>query len=475
MASNTVFSVPRDCHVVRVENIPPSVGAEEIVDLFRTLIGEVSGFNALLENNRRYLDLSLASQDALRKALCMTGYNIGGSPLTVTAVEPQRAPGRTRQVDTRRNLYVLGLPFDLTKTEFVEIFSRYGVVSHAVILATVDNASRRRGFIVMGTHQHAKAAMDHLSRKEIKGHTIDVSWAVVQRSQGFLDGGDRTIMLSNQPVSVSALENSVPVDAPAPRIQSPITVPPQVDNSVHNTVCATPATLLVTNLPATLFSTDADLRPLFCPYGQVKEIKILGISDQGNISVLVEFGSRNQALEARDMLRGQIYANQPVNVEFMESSPVLQSTRDSITGGLPYRRSSVPDSKMRLNPNAPPFAVSFPKVPMSTDPWYMKTQPAAPEQENKHPFGHVATRYQTLSLAPSPTPAQSSLLPPSVPFRPNSAPSRYARNTLGPLTNYTQDNWMDETPFPPATLGVCSPQNNWPNISTPSLYSTYTA
>lgn len=41
-------------------------------------------------------------------------------------------------------------------------------MSHAVILATVDNASRRRGFVVMNTHSEARAAMDALSRKEIK-------------------------------------------------------------------------------------------------------------------------------------------------------------------------------------------------------------------------------------------------------------------------------------------------------------------
>ena len=80
---------------------------------------------------------------------------------------------------------MLGLPFDLTKyvapdlafaifellfhrSEFIEVFSRYGTVAHAVILATVDNASRRRGFIVMNTHQEAKNAMSNLSRTELK-------------------------------------------------------------------------------------------------------------------------------------------------------------------------------------------------------------------------------------------------------------------------------------------------------------------
>jgi hypothetical protein len=50
----------------------------------------------------------------------------------------------------------------------VEIFSRYGRVSHAVILATSDNASRRRGFIVMSTHAEARLALQSLSRTEIK-------------------------------------------------------------------------------------------------------------------------------------------------------------------------------------------------------------------------------------------------------------------------------------------------------------------
>lgn len=50
----------------------------------------------------------------------------------------------------------------------MDVFSRYGRVSHAVILATIDNASRRRGFIVMSTHAEARVAISSLSRTEIK-------------------------------------------------------------------------------------------------------------------------------------------------------------------------------------------------------------------------------------------------------------------------------------------------------------------
>lgn len=48
------------------------------------------------------------------------------------------------------------------------MFSRYGTVVHCVILATVDNSSRRRGFVVMSSHEEAKLAIASLTRTHIK-------------------------------------------------------------------------------------------------------------------------------------------------------------------------------------------------------------------------------------------------------------------------------------------------------------------
>ena len=145
----------------------------EVFDLFNSLIGSVLTFIRTLisrsdtpatgditkceeayEGGRRLFVLSFATQDAAkcvsvaicvsyvtykhtaRKALCMSGYNVDGSPLyvcfdlctrTITSLpclrtvnvapvsDAPRAPKTGRQLDIRRNLYVLGLPFDLTK------------------------------------------------------------------------------------------------------------------------------------------------------------------------------------------------------------------------------------------------------------------------------------------------------------------------------------------------------------------------
>ena len=56
----------------------------------------------------------------------------------------------------------------LSRAEFTALFAPYGTVSHCVILATVDNSSRRRGFVVMSSHEEAKRAMAALTRTQTK-------------------------------------------------------------------------------------------------------------------------------------------------------------------------------------------------------------------------------------------------------------------------------------------------------------------
>ncbi|PSS36958.1 hypothetical protein PHLCEN_2v1174 [Hermanssonia centrifuga] len=279
-----------------------------------------------------------------------------------------RSSKRVRQADARRNLYVLGLPFDLTKAEFVELFSRYGVVSHAVILATVDNASRRRGFVVMGSHREAKFAMDVLSRKEINLLSTLLT--------GFLDGGDRTMMLSQArtPTACSTLDYG-PFDAsPSPPgdICSPSAVQLQPEPPVSSAV----PTLLVTNLPGVLFSQPADLHPLLCPFGDIEHLKIVTdetTAAQGKISVVVEYKTLGQAKDARDALSGQIYVDEPVKAELLYSNLPPVASQEANTW-CP----ATGDMKTGLNPFAAPFHVQTTLAqarPMLPAPFCNEAQP----------------------------------------------------------------------------------------------------
>ncbi|KAI0251078.1 hypothetical protein BJV78DRAFT_1317820 [Lactifluus subvellereus] len=346
----------------------------------------------------------------------MSGYTVSGHPIIVTARSPHkpRTAMQAKSPDTRRNLYVLGLPFDLSKAELSSIFCHFGTVTHCVILATVDNASRRRGFVVMSTHAEAKAAMDNISQTNIRGSVVDVSWAVVQRSQGFLDGGDRTVTLEGQVDSVSP--NADLGDTPAYQASSALSDHPKTVNSLSGTQpCHT--SIVVHNLPALLFAQDSDLEPLFCPFGDVKEIRKQcppsAIQSRTNaISVVVTYSSVAGAREAKAALHGQSYGDGPLMVEsflpFENSESSWKLDRHNL-------------SRSSLNPCASPFvfesasAVSAPPTCFASGDF--------PDYFSKPISSGVPAPLNHLSLLESVPQGHRSLRASSLPSRSNSAAS----------------------------------------------------
>lgn len=85
------------------------------------------------------------------------------SPTTAYHTEPSKKQEHVSGGDQRRNLYVLGIPHHMTLEELKELFGKYGIVKHAVILAVLDAFRRRRGFIVMNSNGEAAAAMKGMS------------------------------------------------------------------------------------------------------------------------------------------------------------------------------------------------------------------------------------------------------------------------------------------------------------------------
>ncbi|KAH9478687.1 Protein elav [Psilocybe cubensis] len=320
----------RPTNSISVENIPSHVNRREVVSLFNSLIGEVRSFQDIRDSPSSRLEITFFGRDSATKALCMNGYKLAGVPLAVSALTTANSVNRMNKttMDDRRNLYVLGLPFALTKNEFSALFAQYGTVSHCVILATVDNSSRRRGFVVMSTHEEAKRAMLALTHTSIKGHSIDVSWAVVQRSQGFLDGGDRALLLdsrshlSSPSPKLHERGNRNSSDFPDSAAESS-----DVDhNSVTPVSMPTPS-LLVSNIPTLLFSQAQDLQPLFLPFGHIEKLEIVHVSPAGTMSVLVQYSRASVAQEAKDSLSGQLYGNHCLEVRYVKppASSVLQS------------------------------------------------------------------------------------------------------------------------------------------------------
>ncbi|KAG6377349.1 hypothetical protein JVT61DRAFT_15143 [Boletus reticuloceps] len=318
--------------------------------------------------------------------------------------------------DPRRNLYVLGLPFDITKFEFAKIFEPYGTVTHAVILATLDSASRRRGFIVMSTHEEAKAAMDTLSRTQIKGHVLDVSWAVVQRSQGFLDGADRSMMLAISIPSIPEREGVLPF---------PGGPEDQINNHWELTHIPT-SKLMVSNLSTILFTQISDLHPLFYPFGPIKDIKILGSSHVGpldtTITAMVEYVNVSNAQEAKEALQCQSYAGHPIKARYIcdAGTPTHTKLSPFLSGSLFGHGKS---SDIGLNPFAIPFNVSsrFSTAGQICSPHYSAAIPSGLPASDTHvpqPFPAHMQPYMTDSISRSSSATSSTWSHDSRSFRP---------------------------------------------------------
>ena len=75
-------------------------------------------------------------------------------------------------------LYVGNLPFDLSESELIRIFSKAGQVASVKLICDLfDGRSRGYGFVEMTTDQEVDRAVETLNGCEIKGRRIRVASA----------------------------------------------------------------------------------------------------------------------------------------------------------------------------------------------------------------------------------------------------------------------------------------------------------
>lgn len=243
------------------------------------------------------------------------------TPAEISISSTSQALSRSRIPVSLWALIYLSTP----RSEFTSHFSPYGQISHAVILATPDSNSRRRGFVVFERHEDAKAALEASNGKqpmEIGGQVLTVSWAAVQRSKGNLFESERT-ELSSQNLLLGFLDG-------ADRIVDALTVPPLLPNdestlSLRSSTLA--PTLLITNLPTSLFSSLSDLDGLLRPFGFIVNVVFIPstpISDSPftpkTTSVLVSYTLLDEASEAKAYLDDEVYDGCKLRVDWTPSS-----------------------------------------------------------------------------------------------------------------------------------------------------------
>ncbi len=83
------------------------------------------------------------------------------------------------------NIYAGNLPFDITEDELQDAFEEFGKVSSVnLIKDRFSGESKGFGFIEMDSKDEAKAAIDGLNGKEIKGKAIRVNEALPRDNGG---------------------------------------------------------------------------------------------------------------------------------------------------------------------------------------------------------------------------------------------------------------------------------------------------
>ena len=81
------------------------------------------------------------------------------------------------------NIYVGNLPRDLTDDDLQQAFGAFGQVTSArVIMNKFTGVSRGFGFVEMSVEAEARAAIDGLSGKKLKGRPLTVNEARPRRA-----------------------------------------------------------------------------------------------------------------------------------------------------------------------------------------------------------------------------------------------------------------------------------------------------
>ena len=136
---------------------------------------------------------------------------------------------------------------------------------------------------------------------------------------GFLDGGDRAMLLDSR----SHGRSPSPILHGNRRLTSSDSSDSSLDSHEADpaslTTSSVPTTsLLVTNLPTLLFSQAQDLHPLFYPFGHIEKLEIVQVSPLGTMSVVVQYSQARIAQEAKESLSGQRYGTYQVEARYVK-------------------------------------------------------------------------------------------------------------------------------------------------------------
>ncbi len=87
-------------------------------------------------------------------------------------------------MDNKKKLYVGNLPYQVTSDELKSMFSEFGEIVDAVVIADRDSGrSKGFGFVEFSSEEDAKKAVDAMAGKEMDERKLVVNFARPPREQ----------------------------------------------------------------------------------------------------------------------------------------------------------------------------------------------------------------------------------------------------------------------------------------------------
>ena len=232
----------------------------------------------------------------------------------------------------------------------------------------------------------------NITSSPCRGHQLNVSWAVVQRSSGFLDGADRADGLSESAAAVKKPVRNFRANNPLGGATFPLAntqaqplqpafelkngsanhLSRHFDFTIDSLGTAFASTLLVSNLCPWLFQTHIDIHALFAPYGFVKRITIIPPApihppqSHHPHAALVEYDDLQNALSALYQVNGRpfgtciarasLFSDAMQRAMFLQASPDQGLTKmnptvlpSNLKSPIVQNSASIPSQAPRLN------------------------------------------------------------------------------------------------------------------------------
>lgn len=289
-----------------VNYIPDALSQEDIQSLFST-IGEIHSCRLMVDkatgNSMGYAFVNYTKRDDAERAIkTFNGLKMQNKTLRVDHARP------SGEAVKGSNVYVAGLPNDITREEFEEMFVRYGSIVTSVLLneesGMLKGPNKGAGLIRFALRSEAERAILEKNGSALRGGSCKITVQFARTREEKLQAAQA----KGIPAAGGKAPSSVKHLALLQRFS-----PLPLDNTKENDG---PWTIYVSNLPDD--TEEGSIWKMFAPFGAVKKVALMTDNETKKCKgvAFVTMNSYGDAVTAIQSLDGFAMGERHIKVAF---------------------------------------------------------------------------------------------------------------------------------------------------------------